>query len=71
MFDQIIVSTALLNGSNGLKTKSTDQSIMKKNWLLFQPKEGQARPNRTASGNKYFGGFSDHLPVFLELEVLK
>jgi hypothetical protein len=71
MFDQIIVSTALLNAENGLKTTSSDQIIFKKEWLLYQPKEGEARPSRTASGNNYFGGFSDHLPVLLQMEFQK
>lgn len=71
MFDQIIVSTPLLTGKSGIKTLSPDQKIFKKDWLMFQPKNGEARPNRTASGRNYYGGFSDHLPVLLEMEAQK
>jgi len=71
MFDQVIVSTSLLTGKSGIKALSPDQKIFKKDWLLFQPKNGEARPNRTASGKNYYGGFSDHLPVILEMEVQK
>jgi len=71
MFDQIIVSTPLLTGKNGIKTQSPDQEIFKKDWILFHPKNGEARPNRTASGKNYYGGFSDHLPVMLKMEAVK
>ncbi len=64
MFDQIIVSTSLLAGDNGLKVSSRDQGVFKKDWMLYQPKEGPARPSRTSSG-RYYGGYSDHLPVYI------
>ncbi len=64
MFDQIIVSTAMLTGKNGLKIDSQSQSVFKQDWMLYQPKKGPARPSRTAAG-KYYGGFSDHLPVYI------
>jgi hypothetical protein len=69
MFDQIIVSTALLNGKNGMLATSRDQQIIKKDWMLYYPEHGEPRPNRTAT-NKYHGGYSDHLPVFLKVELL-
>ena len=71
MFDQIIVSTSLLTGTNGIKTQGPDQEIFKKDWMLYKPKNGEARPSRTASGKHYYGGFSDHLPVFLEMDAQK
>jgi hypothetical protein len=70
MFDQIIVSTALLQGYNGLKTNSRQQTVIKKDWMLYHPKKGPARPSRTASKN-YYGGYSDHLPVFIGMDFVK
>jgi len=70
MFDQIIVSSAFLNGNNGLKTKDEKQTVIKEDWMLYQPKKGPARPSRTATKN-YYGGYSDHLPVFIGMSVLK
>jgi hypothetical protein len=67
MFDQIIVSTAMLTGDGGIKVNADKQTVIKHDYLLFKPKNGEARPSRTASGKKYFGGFSDHLPVYLEM----
>ncbi len=69
MFDQIIVSSAMLTGSGGIKVSSEKQTVIKHDYLLYQPKKGEARPSRTASGKKYFGGFSDHLPVFINLQL--
>jgi hypothetical protein len=68
MFDQIIVSSAVLKGQNGVIASSRDQQIIKKDWMLFFPKRGEPRPNRTAT-SEYFGGFSDHLPVFIKMNL--
>jgi hypothetical protein len=67
MFDQIIVSGAMLSGRNGIKLESPDQEIIKYEWMLYQPENGSARPNRTAGSKSYYGGYSDHLPVFLRM----
>ncbi len=68
LFDQIIVSTALIAGYNGMKTVTDHEIIVKKNWMLYHPKKGPARPNRTSAG-RYYGGYSDHLPVFITIKV--
>jgi len=69
MFDQIIVSSAMLTGEGGIKVSSEKQTVIKHDYLLYKPKNGEPRPNRTASGKKYFGGFSDHLPVFIQMQA--
>lgn len=64
-YDQMIVSSNLLKkGSNNLKTGTI--KVVKHPWMLFKYKN-DFRPNRTLSGNKYFGGYSDHLPVMIRL----
>lgn len=66
MFDQVIVSGNLLQGK---KINCTEDSvhIFDASWLMFKdPKKGTMRPNRT-KGSKYFGGYSDHLPVFITI----
>lgn len=67
LFDQIIVSSALLSPLNG-GLKAGQLEIIKKDWMLFKSNNGEARPNRTASGTRYFGGYSDHLPVMVRLK---
>ena len=68
MFDQIIVSSVLLTGKNGMILSSPDQQIIQKDWMLYYPEHGEPRPNRTAT-NKYHGGFSDHLPVYIKVDL--
>jgi len=68
LFDQVIVSTSLVAGYNGIKTDELKEEVFKKPWMLFQPKKGPAVPNRTA-GKKYYGGYSDHLPVIVKMKV--
>ena len=69
MFDQIIVSTSMISGNSGLKISSPDQIVFKKEWMLYQPKDGPARPSRTSAGT-YFGGYSDHLPVMIRIQTI-
>ncbi len=68
LFDQIIVSTAMVGGYNGIKTDLYKEEIFKKDWMLYHPKKGPAVPNRTA-GRNYYGGYSDHLPVIVHMKV--
>jgi endonuclease/exonuclease/phosphatase family metal-dependent hydrolase len=68
LFDQIVVSTALVGGYNGIKTDSYQEEIFKKDWMLYHSKNGTAVPSRTA-GRHYYGGYSDHLPVIVHLKV--
>ena len=66
-FDQIIVSSNLLQASK--KTlRCSEIMVIKHPWMLYTYK-GEQRPNRTFSGGKYYGGFSDHLPVMIRLTI--
>jgi len=68
MFDQMIVSSALLDNEGHIGVEPADMSIFKPDWLLFFPEKGPARPNRT-KGRNYYGGYSDHLPVYITLKM--
>lgn len=71
VLDQIIVSTPLIEKS-GWYFPKTNYGVYKGNFLLFKNnKTGEIRPSRTYGGNKYYNGYSDHLPVFIELEKSK
>ena len=63
MFDQIIVSSNLID-ENLICGKA---EIFNPEWILFKTKEGEFRPNRT-QGRHYYGGYSDHLPVYFTLD---
>jgi len=65
VFDQIIVSgNMLLKKRKGAFIEPPYSFIFKPDWILYKNKKGEMVPNRTAGSKDYFGGFSDHLPVY-------
>src|SRR5690606_8368631 len=62
MFDQVLVSEPLLEG-RGLCLPEKNAHILNEKWLLDE----HGKPKRTYLGDYYLGGFSDHLPVYIEL----
>jgi len=70
IFDQFIVSDFTL--TNGQTYSYINAGIVKNNFLL-EPDlvYGGMCPKRTYIGYKYHGGFSDHLPVVLRINLFK
>ena len=67
ILDQLIVSPTLYFSSSGLQTK-TNGIIFDVDFLLEKDETYMGvKPFRTYSGFSYKGGFSDHLPVFIDL----
>lgn len=66
MFDQIIVSSNLIEEN----LICGEAKIFNPEWILFKTEEGEFRPNRT-QGKHYYGGYSDHLPVYFTLDFGK
>jgi len=68
MLDQFIVSGALLNKTGILYCDPKDMSLFSPEFLLEPDKTyfGQ-KPFRTFVGYKFNDGFSDHLPIILDL----
>jgi hypothetical protein len=70
MIDQVIVSDLLLSCTKGLYTNEKMFAIFKPDFLLRKdPKYPGFTPLSTYRGYRYQGGFSDHLPVLLDLKV--
>lgn len=70
MIDQVIVSESLLTGKKGLYTGAEMLSIFRPDFLLRKdPKYPGFSPGSTYRGYRYQGGFSDHLPVLLDLKL--
>lgn len=68
LLDQIIISEPLLNRSSGLVAEGQQAYIFDAAFLLTQDQKFLGMmPFRTYSGPRYLGGFSDHLPVFIDL----
>jgi len=70
LFDQVIISGNFWNKSKGFVYSGTKGNIFSADYLLFTNKEGISRPNRTAAKD-YYGGYSDHLPVYIDLLIQK
>jgi predicted extracellular nuclease len=69
MFDQIIVSPSLFDKARGYYLTFTDGKVYKDESLLFKnPQTGFASPNKSYIGDTYYGGVSDHLPVYVILK---
>lgn len=68
VFDQIIVSRPLLTDTLGLGMQSPQLRIIRLPFLLMRDENyGGEKPFRTYIGFKYQGGYSDHLPVWIDL----
>ena len=67
LFDQIIVSGNILDDNTQLKLDPKEIQILKEDWMLFQRDDGVKVPSRTAGRSAYYGGYSDHLPVYITL----
>ncbi|MCK5136441.1 MAG: endonuclease [Bacteroidales bacterium] len=65
MLDQIIVSYNLLNQKRGLTTGFEGGRVLKEEWMMYDSeKYGTSLPSSTYGGPEYYGGPSDHLPVY-------
>lgn len=63
VYDHVIVSDQLFNTFNDVKAE-----VFRPEFLLTEDKNhGGMKPFRTYIGMKYQAGYSDHLPVFIEL----
>jgi endonuclease/exonuclease/phosphatase family metal-dependent hydrolase len=68
--DQIIVSGNLVNSSNAFHVLPETAAIFQESFLLTEDKShGGKRPKKTYHGRKYEGGYSDHLPVYVDFVV--
>jgi endonuclease/exonuclease/phosphatase family metal-dependent hydrolase len=68
MLDHIIVSRQLLKKGRGLHCGYEDGKILKADFMLYRNEDLQDYvPSRTYGGPEYYGGISDHFPVYLTL----
>jgi predicted extracellular nuclease len=65
VIDNIIISQPLSSFTN-----EKQAVIFKKDWLLYTSKQGETMPSRSYTGTSYHkGGYSDHLPVYVDLTI--
>ncbi|OHD17917.1 MAG: hypothetical protein A2086_16215 [Spirochaetes bacterium GWD1_27_9] len=63
ILDNIIISKGLLNSINGFVLENKKAQIFREEFILYKNSSGLYIPNKT-----YYGGYSDHLPVYLILK---
>ena len=69
MIDQVLVSGNMLSAEEGIRVSEPAASVFKEDWMMYHnEKYDDWKPNRTYAGDKYFAGYSDHLPIYFELE---
>jgi predicted extracellular nuclease len=71
MLDQAIVSNALFQ-KEGLYLEMNSLEIFQTDFMMYYDKKyKEFKPNRTYGGPRYYGGYSDHLPILLHLKTAK
>jgi len=71
-FDQFLVCGTMMNGNSGIKTGPEDVRILSSTFLLEDDNTYFGKKlNRTYTGPRYHGGFSDHLPIRLQLNKME
>lgn len=66
MIDQFIVSAPMLKDD---KLKYMGAGVFREPWMMFVHDKYGPTPNRTYGGPNYYGGYSDHLPIYLDLKL--
>lgn len=69
MLDQIILSHSLVLGKQKVVYETSSATIYKQPWMLETEEKYKGAPLRTFAGNKYLNGYSDHLPVYIYLDL--
>ena len=68
LIDQFLVSKNFLSGEERALVNSTSFTVFAPDFLLEKDEKfGGVKPKRTYAGYVYHGGYSDHLPVVLDL----
>lgn len=66
LLDQIILSDNFYNEQS--TWKFSEAVIFREEWMMYNDPRNGATPSRTYGGPNYYGGFSDHLPVYVDIK---
>ncbi len=68
--DQFVVSSSLADTlGSGLKVRNIETIAF--DYMMYTNSKGEMSPARTYVGDAYKGGYSDHLPIEMELRLIK
>lgn len=69
VFDHMIVSQSLMDDAS-LECKGKTAGIFAEEWMTYHSGSCQDDlPSKYSGGNKFYGGYSDHFPVYVDLEL--
>lgn len=68
MLDNIVVSAGLLD-NNGFQCVDKCGYVFHEKWMEYEDKNNGMTPNRTYGGPNYYGGVSDHFPVYVNFTI--
>jgi endonuclease/exonuclease/phosphatase family metal-dependent hydrolase len=71
ILDQFIVSGRLMQSDSKTTILNQTAQVFDLDFLIMEGATGARRPFRTYQGPKYVGGFSDHLPILMDLILKK
>jgi exonuclease III len=67
LFDQMILSNSFFQSHSLLQFKNA--KVFNHGKLMNTEEGFKGRPFRTYAGTRYLGGYSDHFPIFIELQI--
>ncbi len=59
----------LLSGKGKLKYLNQSAQVFKEEFMLETEEKYKGNPKRTFGGKKYLNGYSDHLPIYMYLQL--
>ena len=71
VLDQFVVSGSLLKKNSRTLVYQRAAQVFDMDFLIMEGATGARRPFRTYQGPKYIGGYSDHLPIIMDLILAK
>lgn len=67
--DQFLLNEELLEKENKICYVKGSAAVFKEEWMLETEEKYKGNPKRTFGGKKYLNGYSDHLPVYMYLQL--
>jgi len=64
MLDHLILNNAFINKKKGFRPIMPEAYIFKPDTICYTNKNGDKSPGKTYGGKNYYGGFSDHFPIY-------
>jgi predicted extracellular nuclease len=67
--DQFMLNQNLVAKQSKLNYVPASAQAFKADWMLETEEKYKGNPKRTFGGKKYLNGYSDHLPIYLYLQL--